>query len=290
MSKERQLVLFEAVEMDFEKDLVYSLTYEDSAVKIRKVRIPVFSVGLNEKIDDSTYVVTSEAAVTTQTFRFLGDYTLYGEFMDGHDGYWYGFSNEGNADGSAEMVWVKIRKDDLSMEEGQWTLSNAWLMAVGERDPGSAYPERIIRCCVRKGYLYVPAYDKKGIYKINLGNSADVTRIDFGFTSNWKPLCATGSCEVYMTLIGDIIVGGDFQVLADDTIVHTQGSEKLNDSATPLFPYKEFLVGWGGSYGNAYRNVYLLTPYLATINNLSSAVMKTTDKTMKITYTLTEEV
>ena len=289
MSKERQLVLFEAVEMDFGRDLVYSLTYEDSAVKVRKVRIPVFSVGLNEKIDDSTYVVLSETAVTTQTFRFLGDYTLYGEFMDGHDGYWYGFSNEGNAEGSAEMVWVKIKKDDLSMEEGQWTLSNARLMAVGERDSGSAYPERIIRCCVRNGYLYVPAYDKKGIYKINLGNSADVTRIDFGFTSGWKPLCATGSCEVYMTLVGDIIVGGDFQVLADDTIVHTQGSEKLNDSATPLFSYKEFLVGWGGSYGNAYRNVYLLMPYLATINNLSSAVVKTTDKTMKITYTLTEE-
>ena len=186
------------------------------------------------------------------------------------------------------MVWVKIRKDDYSMEEGQWTLSNAKLMAVGERDPGSSYPERIIRCCVRKGYLYVPAYDKKGIYKINLANSADVTLIDFGFTSKWKPLCAAGSCEVYLMLIGDIIVGGDFQVLADDTVVHTQGSERLNDSATPLFQYKEFLVGWGGSYGNEYRNVYLLTPYLATINNLSSAVVKTTDKTMKITYTLTE--
>lgn len=289
MSKERKLVLFEAVEMDFEKELVYSLTYEESAVKIRKVRMPIFSVGLNERLDDSTYVVLDDTVVNTQTFRFLGDYTLYGEFVDGHDGYWYGFSNEGNSSGSAAMVWVKIKKDDYSMVEGQWTLSNAKLMAVGERDPGSSYPERIIRCCVRKGYLYVPAYDKKGIYKINLANAADVTLIDFGFTSKWKPLCAAGSCEVYLTLIGDIIVGGDFQVLADDTVVHTQGSERLNDSATPLFQYKEFLVGWGGSYGNEYRNVYLLTPYLATINNLSSAVVKTTDKTMKITYTLTEE-
>lgn len=34
---------------------------------------------------------------------------------------------------------------------------------------------------------------------------------------------------------------------------------------------------------------YLLTPYLASINNLASAVVKTTDKTMKITYELTEE-
>ena len=30
-----------------------------------------------------------------------------------------------------------------------------------------------------------------------------------------------------------------------------------------------------------------MTPYLASINNLSSAVVKTVDKTMKITYTLT---
>lgn len=35
--------------------------------------------------------------------------------------------------------------------------------------------------------------------------------------------------------------------------------------------------------------MYLLTPYLASINNLSSAVVKTVDKTMKITYMLTEE-
>lgn len=32
-----------------------------------------------------------------------------------------------------------------------------------------------------------------------------------------------------------------------------------------------------------------MTPYLGTINNLSSPILKTVDKTMKITYTLTEE-
>ena len=45
----------------------------------------------------------------------------------------------------------------------------------------------------------------------------------------------------------------------------------------------------GGNYGSDYRMTYLLTPYLASINNLASAVVKTTDKTMKITYELTEE-
>lgn len=289
IAKARQMVLFEAVEVDFENNLLYSITSADSSVTVRKIRIPIFTIGLNEKLDDSTYRVLEEHTVTTETFHFLGDYTSYGEFMDGKDGYWYGFSNVGNSSGSATMVWIKISKEDYSFTEGQWTLSNAKLMDVGNRDGNTTYPERVVKCCVRSGFLYVSAYNKQGIYKINLANSSDVTLISFGFTSKWKPLCESGSCEVYMTLIGDLIVAGDFQVAADDTVIHTQGSARLNDAATPLFQYKHFLLGWGGSYGNEYRNMYLLTPYLASVNNLSSAVVKTLDKTMKITYTLTEE-
>ena len=228
-----------------------------------------------------------DQALQTATFEFLGDYTKYGEFMDGQDGYWYGFSNEGNSSGDASMLWVKISKTDYSFTEGQWTLSNACLMDVGNRELGS-FPERYVKCCVRNGYLYVPAYNKKGIYKINLANSTDVSLIEFGFTSKWKPLCEAGTCELYLTLIGDLIVGGDFQITSDDTVIHTQGSARLNNAATPLFQYKNFLIGWGGSYGNEYRTAYLLTPFLASVNNLSSAVIKTVDKTMKITYTLTE--
>jgi len=38
-----------------------------------------------------------------------------------------------------------------------------------------------------------------------------------------------------------------------------------------------------------YKELYLYTPYLATINNLAEPVIKTADKTMKITYAITEE-
>ena len=282
------MVLFEAVELDFEDSLLYSITFENAGVRIRKLRIPVFSIGLNEKLDDSTDTVLEDEVLTPETFEFLGSYTKYGEFLDGQDGYWYGFSNEGNSSGDALMLWIKISKTDYSFTEGQWTLSNAKLMDVGTRALDS-FPERSVKCCIRGGYLYVPAYDKKGIYKISLSNSTDVTLIEFGFTSKWKPLCETGSCELYLTLIGDLIIGGDFQITANDEVIHTQGSVRLNNAATPLFQYKNFLIGWGGSYGNEYRTAYLLTPYLASINNLSSAVVKTVDKTMKITYTLTEQ-
>ena len=285
----KQMVLFETAEVDFENDILYSITFEDSSVRVRKIRIPIFSIGLNENINDSTYTVLEDKVIPASTFQFLGSYTLYGEFLDGQDGYWYGFSNEENSSGDAIMLWVKISKTDYSIEEGSWTLSNAYLQAVGERATDSSYPERICNCCMRNGYLYVPAYNKKGIYKINVSNSADVTLIEFGFTSGGNPLCESGTCELYMTLIGDLIIGADFQITGEDTVIKTKGNERLNHAATPLFQYKHFLLGWGGSYGNEYRTMYLLTPYLATINNLSSAVVKTTDKTMKITYTLTEE-
>lgn len=104
------MTLFEAVELDFEKNLLYSITFGTSSVTITKIRIPVFNIGLNEKLDDTTYTVLEEQTLTTESFTFLGDYTKYGEFMDGHDGYWYGFSNEPNASGDAKMVWIRISK------------------------------------------------------------------------------------------------------------------------------------------------------------------------------------
>ena len=57
------------------------------------------------------------------------------------------FSNEGNSSGNAVMVWIKISKTDYSFTEGEWTLSNAKLMDVGNRDGSSTYPERVVKCC-----------------------------------------------------------------------------------------------------------------------------------------------
>lgn len=289
LSGEEQMLLYEVVEVDFEKDLLYSIAFEDSSIRIRKIRIPIFSIGLNEKIDDTTFTILEDKTIAASTFQFLGSKASSGEFVDGKDGYWYGFANVGNSSGDATVHWAKISKTDYSISEGTWTLSNTYLAEAGSRDAAATYPKRVGKCCMRNGYLYVPAYNNQGIYKINVSNPADVTLISFGFASAGNPLGTKGTCEVYLTLVGDLIVGSDYQITSGDAVIRTKGDTKLGPTATPLFQYKNFLLGWGGSYGSEYRTIYLLTPYLATVNNLSSAVVKTTDKTMKITYTLTEE-
>lgn len=188
------------------------------------------------------------------------------------------------------MLWIKIKKDDLTFTEGSWTLSNAMLKVVGSFREDSSYPNTQRNAVLRNGYLYVLAYDNEGVYKINVSNPTDITLISLGFTSEAKSICTSGSCEVRLMMIGDMIVGYDFLIDGSDNVIQTYGGTRTDNLATPLFKYKEFLVGWGGSYGNEYRYNYLLTPYLATICNLSQAVVKNADKTMKITYTLTEQV
>ncbi|MBP3805669.1 MAG: hypothetical protein J6I76_17580 [Oribacterium sp.] len=282
--------LFRTVEIDFENGLIYSIAYASNTVTITRYRIPVFDIGLNEKLNDTTLTLEDTTVLQCSTFRFYGSYTPYGIFLDGGDGYWYGFSNQANSSGSATMLWIKIKKSDLTFTEGSWTLSNATLKTVGSFRPDSSYPATQRNAVVRNGYLYVLAYDDGGVYKINLSNSTDVTLLSFGFTSEAKSICTSGSCEARLLMVKDLIIGYDFMIDANDNVIQTYGGTRTNNLATPLFCYKEFVMGWGGSYGNEYRYNYLLTPYLATISNLSQAVVKNADKTMKITYTLTEQV
>lgn len=275
--------LFGAVEVDFENNILINFRFQDSSVIIHKRRLSVFTLELNDTTND----LLEEKVISCSTFKFLGSYTPYGDFLDGHDGYWYGFSNQVNSSGDAKMYWVKIKKDDYTMTEGIWTLSNCYLKAIGYFKVDT-YAQRGVRGVIRNGYLYLTAYDDAGIYKINLSNSTDVTLIPFGFTSAGKSQTGSGTCANYLFMVNDLIIGWDYQIKPDDTVVQTVGSTRLLNLGTPLFQYKEFCFGWGGNYGSDYRMCFLLTPHLASINNLSTAVVKTTDKTMKITYELTE--
>lgn len=75
LSNAKQMVLFEIVEVDFSNNTAYSITFENSSVRIRKLRLPIFSIGLNEKLDDTTYTILEDKVLTTSVFLFLGSYT-----------------------------------------------------------------------------------------------------------------------------------------------------------------------------------------------------------------------
>ena len=280
---------FNAVEYDFEKEVLFSITYKDNAVVITKLRVPSLTLGLNEQLNDTTLTVLDEQAIDCKDFLWEASYQVCADFFDGQDGYWYGFSTAGNEEGDAVLYWIRIKKEDYSATEGSWTLSNAALSPIGSRLSSGTMPRRKLYSVVRKGYLYVMGYGLDCIYKINITNQTDITKIPLGFTSEWKSMGTTSQSEAKMICVNDIIMAWDFYMAIDDKPVQITGTQRIKEPASPFFQYKNYMVQWGAGYGNAYRNVFLLSPYLASVNNLSETLTKTAEMTMKITYEVTEE-
>lgn len=281
--------LFNAVEYDFEKETLVSITYKDHSVVITKMRVPSLTLGLNEQLDDTTITVLEEQAVDCGDFVWEASYAVCADFFDGKDGYWYGFSTAGNEEGDAVLYWIRIKKEDYSATEGSWTLSNATLCPVGSRLSSGTMPRRKLLSVFRKGYLYVMGNSLDCIYKINAANQTDVTKIPLGFTSEWKTMGATSQSETKMICVNDIIMAWDFYISLDDKPVQITGTQRIKEPGSPFFQYKNYMVQWGAGYGSAYRNIFLLSPYLASVNNLSETLTKTAEMTMKITYEVTEE-
>jgi hypothetical protein len=275
------------VELDFEGNCYYSITYSGGTVIVTKVHKCITQAGLLDTLlEDGDYVM-EQKVLNPSKFTFISSY--YGCFYDGRDGYWYGFSGGRNTGGDADVYWIKISKKDYSFTEGLWKLSNIMLSSFGyARYTGSSNVHSVYSA-IRGGYLYAMKNDMTGVYKINLSNSADVTLLELGFKSNFSGGYSTMSGGRYLVTVNDIILASDFYITVDDKVVSTANdSEFFYNIQSPMFQKGCFAFGFG-HYGNiVYRDIYLVTPYLATINNLSTAVTKTADKTMKITYTLTQ--
>ena len=283
-----------AVEIDPENNFLWTIGLNTSnEIIIQKIRMSFTSVGLNDTMLGSNYDVLSEVKLNPTSFvmadpkRNEGNY----DFFDGKDGYWYGFMHEQNRDGNAVFNKIKINKADYSFTEETMIVNGARTHAVGYHSGYNVNPSRDVHSVLLNGFLYIVSYDNTKVYKINIDNPADVKEIPLGFTSNYT--CNDDyyrSGSISLANIGDWIIGSDFLINTEDRVFKKANNAPWTYTSTPLFPYGPYLFSFGGYYANATRqNLFLATPYLATINNLETSVIKTADKTMKITYTIQEE-
>lgn len=177
-----RLRYMDAVELDAENEIMYSISYSTDGISIYKLKIPVHSIGLNDNLNGASYEILDEKVIVPSTFQFVNYINVHGAFYDGRDGYWYGFGHRYNTSGSATVYWIKISKADYSFTEGTWTLSNTYLEDAGMYSLTSPY--RDTQGCVRGGYYYVMSYSRKGVYKIAVDNPADITLIDLEIESD----------------------------------------------------------------------------------------------------------
>lgn len=330
------------VSMDMEQNLLYyaRLTASNS-VMVGKMKIAVNTVGIMKTtqavpsaIEETVLETTGFGAVSESTLNCLGK-TLYsafaGTFIDGDDGYIWGFQHKGNAagnsSGKASVLWIKISKEDFSFTEGEWEL-DAQLFPFGMstyNNIGSGgYNQKQFwnNSIIKDGKLYVLKYDRMGVYAINLENITDIELMESGFiiyvdAMNGPNFYGSSSSHVNSNFNTNVIeLGGVISYL--NAYINGGGIFRAGYGTTPCFEpisnrpsknkalrcnpmtrahYGPFFLNYyfcQYAYSNSktryyYPVIWLMTPYLATINNLPTPVQKTADKTMKITYILREE-
>lgn len=276
------------VEMDLENNSLVSIwPIDEKSIELIKLKVPFTSIGLDDPINGKANY--TEEKITIDVSEFFGQcYEWYETcFYDGLDGYWYGFGTK-----REKLVRIKINKDDYSTKTDVWSLNSIHLPTLGRYNrKTSSYCHRYSYCCIKNGYLYVIGqYSTDKVYKININNPVDISIIELGKKVDTSRYSGEYN---YLYNWGDYILGIDFAIDINDQVIVKDDSSY--DGKLPKYLMTEvktigpLAIGFGGYEEKFYKLLYLHTPYLGTINNLSSPILKTADKTMKITYTLTEE-
>ena len=271
------------VEANFEENYIVSIVPESDHLRIIKSREPL----LNFRLDDSLSFL-NEKNITETKIKYKKSYGTYGVcvYVDAENYYLLKTSTSG---GNTNVTKLKINKANNSIEETEFTLENVKIENIGSYSLDYDY-YRTIKSVLRGGYVYAVSTDEKYVVKFALNNPVDVTKIEPKFTLKTGSVSShTTGCGMY--ILGDMIIGTNFTIDKNDKVTEIAQSDLSTIECIPL-SYGPFLLGYfanGESSGDKYlrKVLYLITPYSATINDLSKTVEKTADKTMKITYYLT---
>lgn len=271
------------VEANFEENYIVSIVPESDHLRIIKSREPL----LNFRLDDSLSFL-DEKNITETKIKYKKSYGTYGVciYVDAENYYLLKTSTSG---GNTNVTKLKINKANNSIEETEFTLENVKIENIGSYSLDYDY-YRTIKSVLRGGYVYAVSTDEKYVVKFAINNPVDVTKIEPKFTLKTGSVSShTTGCGMY--ILGDMIMGTNFTIDKNDKVTEIAQSDLSTIECIPL-SYGPFLLGYfanGESSGDKYlrKVLYLITPYSATINNLSKTVEKTADKTMKITYYLT---
>ena len=279
------------VDYDVYTDVV---TYLDlSSTTTLALRTATFNSNIASMEGFNIYKEISSKQVNLSVELPLGGY-----WLDGKDGYYYycttWYKNNNMSDKPNDhydtIKMARIKKDTLEVD------ASIGLKTI--KLSGTKWSQPDCMFCICNGYVYFggstnPNHDYVEIDKIDLQSSRVIKKFN-----NFKDYNGT----VYS--INNIVYAGSKCILPNDELI-----QKEENNHGYLLSYSNDTNSsglWesaGGSYGKVLTNdkgqimvvvsgtiVYgFLLNNLCTINNLEEQVTKTSDKTMKITYTLTEE-
>lgn len=226
---------------------------------IYKTRWPLSRISLNPTVATNEFISASEKVCDTPLTGVLGYIQNSGEDF---------FVTKRTSTTKLDYALVNIITGDVTAT-GSWTIS------------GTSFHASATGVFAKIGnYIYYPTTSNTWM-RFNTQNLADVSLIDMPFVT------ANYTRNTHATPIGDAVH------TVNGIILGTTGYQ-----STDYAPPRQKLHGvWlvGANYSTNSSTVFSLsatpyTPYLATINNLATPVVKDASKTAKIVYWVTEVV
>ena len=276
------------IEIDLKNNTIISIwPLDNKSIELVKLKEPFTNIGLNDPVYTKGF--KNEEKITIDVSDFFSKLSTWNEccFYDGEDGNWYGFGTYRD-----NLIRLRISKSDYTTKTDEWSLNEIRLGKLGSyNEKNRSYCHRYVYSCIKNGYLYsINPYSSDKIYKININNPVDISVIELGKEVRTSKYSGE-YCYLYNW--GDYILGYEFAIDKKGQVIVNGVSDYNGDGIPNLMMDPKtigpLVIGFGGYEEYFYKLLFLHTPYLGTINNLSSPILKTADKTMKITYTLTEE-
>lgn len=266
----------------------YVYSWNDEGEIIKSSVVPCGKIGLFDIIPGDGEVgypelfFTKAYDISNTTFWTASSDLRYKQFIQISDDEAMLIYSQGSSSSPTSVTWAKVNFRTGEITEGSWTIQ-APLSWANTR----------VTCSM--GYLFWVANDFKSVYKIDLNNVSNITQIK---VDGIESILKNDNANAYQSLIsapGGAVLGSNFYIINDKMVstvdfVENQGNYYNRFAGIHIgafmFYWNTSSSGSSGYYAITYMSMF--PQYLATINNLSQPVTKTADKTMKITYTITE--
>lgn len=267
--------------VDYEKDMVYYFTIIDSTtIRIQGYRANMRTVSLFDTPSTKRTLVFEKTITCTTAFSST-QYFAYNYDEEAEKLYIvFGAANNVSNNGNFAIVEIDVANDYAVTQYAMQNKTGVSLRMFYDKNNVMCYG----------GYIYLmSASSPRNVYREEIGNSANVEKIDVAIRESY-PNYAKDNRVYYVdeSLYSDAAA---IYVVDTDTFTlkYPETNCLVDTSSRQFVPVKGVPMTYFATSGT-YDGVFVFrTDYLATINNLETAVVKTADKTMKVTYTLTEE-
>lgn len=273
-----------SVKMDWDNDILIAIytSTTDNTSYIRKYKLSINNVGVNGSLCSGTLISEEKLANAPENNI---------TWFDGNDNYYYGFT--GKSQGTAITLY--------RMNKSTYEIDSSYTTNISLSTSNDVVPQ----ACYLNGYIYVFTtprnVDTTTMYvaKINASDTSIVTQQ----TLTGLPRAGTGYGRISCCVpdkdrihVGKVFVYEDLTWSIRLTNVTAFCGASFDNGYGPFQHgfvnsdnFRAIAFAPEASYKGPYMYVTHFINYLATINNLDSPVTKTSEQSMKITYTITEE-